>query len=158
MAWRPTEYLIEGELDNTTPGKVAGWMKFLGKRSQVKFDLRGDFHRDIRGAKIRFHNEQYREASLSDARKYFRRFRGLQAGAVGDITAGLPPHDYVKYCYIEWYGLDNGRVVIELNSDQVQVIGTPIPWQNTKPIDRREQAQHMQCFVMSLLGPERKGK
>ena len=22
MAWRPTEHLIEGELDNTTPGKV----------------------------------------------------------------------------------------------------------------------------------------
>ncbi len=28
MAWRPTEYLLEGELDNTTPGKVTGWMQF----------------------------------------------------------------------------------------------------------------------------------
>ena len=54
MAWRPTEYLIEGELDNTTPGKVTGWMRFAGMASNVTFDLRGNFHRDIRGAKIRF--------------------------------------------------------------------------------------------------------
>ena len=36
-----------------------------------------------------------------------------QTGKVGDITAGLPPQDYVDYPYIEWYGDDNGRVVIE---------------------------------------------
>jgi hypothetical protein len=30
MAWRPSEYLIDGELDNTTPGKVTGWMRFAG--------------------------------------------------------------------------------------------------------------------------------
>lgn len=52
-AWRPTEYLIEGELDNTTPGKVTGWMRFAGMKDKVTFDLNGNFHRDIRGAKIR---------------------------------------------------------------------------------------------------------
>ena len=49
MAWRPTEYLVKGELDNTVPGKVTGWMKFAGKGKKVIFDLKGDFHRDIRG-------------------------------------------------------------------------------------------------------------
>jgi hypothetical protein len=34
MAWRPTEYLIEGELDNTTPGKVTGWMRFAGMKDR----------------------------------------------------------------------------------------------------------------------------
>lgn len=53
MAWRPTEHLIEGELDNTTPGKVTGWMRFAGMNERVLFDLTGDFHRDIRGARIR---------------------------------------------------------------------------------------------------------
>ena len=32
MAWRPSEYLIDGELDNTNPGKVTGWMRFAGMR------------------------------------------------------------------------------------------------------------------------------
>ena len=54
MAWRPTEYLIEGELDNTTPGKVTGWMRFAGKKDRITFDLNGNCHRDIRGAKIHF--------------------------------------------------------------------------------------------------------
>jgi hypothetical protein len=27
MAWRPCENLIEGDLDNRTPGKVTGWMR-----------------------------------------------------------------------------------------------------------------------------------
>jgi hypothetical protein len=52
MAWRPSEYLIDGELDNTTPGKVTGWMQFAGMQEKVTFDLNGNFHRDIRGAKI----------------------------------------------------------------------------------------------------------
>jgi hypothetical protein len=26
MAWRPMKYLIEGELDNTRPGRVTEWM------------------------------------------------------------------------------------------------------------------------------------
>jgi len=39
MAWRPTEYLIEGELDNTNPGKVTGWMRFAGLKDKVTFDL-----------------------------------------------------------------------------------------------------------------------
>jgi len=39
MAWRPTEYLIEGRLDNTAPGKVTGWMTFAGLKEKVTFDL-----------------------------------------------------------------------------------------------------------------------
>ena len=54
MAWRPTQHLLEGELDNTQPGKVTGWMRFAGLKEKVTFDLKGDFHRDIRGAKIHF--------------------------------------------------------------------------------------------------------
>jgi hypothetical protein len=50
MAWRPSVCLIEGELDNTTLGHVTGWMQFTGMENKVTFVLRGDFHRDIRGA------------------------------------------------------------------------------------------------------------
>jgi len=39
MAWRPTQYLCEGELDNTNPNKVTGWMKFAGMKEKVVFDL-----------------------------------------------------------------------------------------------------------------------
>ncbi len=125
MAWRPHEYLIEGELDNTSPGRVTGWMRFAGMEPKILFDLKGDFHRDIRGAKIRFMGDGHPDDARAE--KYMEGFSSMQTGDVGDITAGLPPHDYGRSPYLEWYGDDNGRIVLELEPQQVQVIGKPIP-------------------------------
>ena len=94
MAWRPTHCLVEGELDNTQPNKVTGWMQFAGMKNQVTFDLEGNFHRDIRGAKIRFQGDAYEGDAPDDAERYLKSFAEHQTGKVGDITAGLPPHDY----------------------------------------------------------------
>jgi hypothetical protein len=113
---------LEGELDNTVPGKVTRWMRFAGMKDKVTFDLQGDFHRDIRGATIRFTNRC--EATQKTATSYMEGFCQHQTGKAGDITAGLPPKDYVDYPYIEWYGDGNGRVVIELDASQVKVIGS----------------------------------
>ena len=104
MAWRPSEELIAGELDNTTPGKVTGWLTFVGLADKVKLELTGDFHRDIRGTVIRLSNP-----SPSERRPgYLEGFCLVQRGKSGDITAGRPPRDYVDYPYIEWYA-ENGR-------------------------------------------------
>lgn len=43
MAWRPHEQLIEGELDNTVPHKVTGWLKFVGMTQVVKWTLSETF-------------------------------------------------------------------------------------------------------------------
>lgn len=53
------KYLIQGILDNTKPGTVTGWMKFFGLKRKMMFNLKGDFHRDIRGAKIHFVGDAY---------------------------------------------------------------------------------------------------
>ena len=39
MAWRPNEQFVCGELDNTVPNKVTGWMQFAGMKEKVVFDL-----------------------------------------------------------------------------------------------------------------------
>mgnify|MGYP001235002774 CR=1 FL=1 len=148
MAWRPSAYLLEGELDNTTPGKVTGWMRFAGIKERVTFDLEGNFHRDIRGAKICLSGDG--QADDPEAGPYMDSFSTQQTGKVGDMTAGLPPADFVLYPYIEWFGVDNGRVVIELTQDQVKVIGSPIPACESDPISRDEQASNMAEFLGSL--------
>ena len=149
MAWRPNEYLIEGELDNTQAGKVTGWMRFTGIKNKVTFDLQGDFHRDIRGAKIRFHGEA--SGNTADAKSYMKGFARHQTGKVGDMTAGLPPADYVSgRCYLEWYGDHNGRVVIELEQDKVEIIGEPLPAECCEPISRQEQHQNMAEFLLEV--------
>lgn len=145
MAWRPTRYLLEGELDNTKRGRVTGWMKFAGINGKVTFDLKGDFHRDIRGTKIHFQGEGIEEDP--EAASYMHGFSQHQTGSVGDITGGLPPQDYVECPYIEWYSPENGRVVIELEPDQVKVLGNLLPWMQKEPIRRDQQARKMAKFL-----------
>ena len=150
MAWRVSAYLIEGELDNTHPGKVTGWMQFAGLKEKVSFDLKGDFHRDIRGAKIRFQGDAYETDAPADAVQYMDGLASHQQGRAGDITAGLPPADYVNYPYIEWYSEEDGRVVIELERVQIEVIGKPIPACESAPISRQQQKRNMAEFLGSL--------
>ena len=144
MAFRPNEYLIKGELDNSVLGKVTGWMEFLGK-GKVIFDLQGDFHRDIRGAKISFRGDSNGDKAVAD--KYMEK----QIGKVGDITAGLYPQDYATYPYIEWYSEQNGRVVLEFDKEQMELLTKPIPADKTKPISRKEQHQNMMEFLTGLV-------
>jgi hypothetical protein len=140
---------LEGELDNTTPGTVTGWMRFAGMSKKVIFDLQGNFHRDIRGAKIHLTGDG--QAGDSEASRYMASFSPHQTGETGDITAGLPPADYVVgSCYVEWYSEENGRVVIELSQDQVKVIGRPIPACESDPISREDQARKMAGFLAGL--------
>ena len=148
MAWRPTRYLIEGELDNTILGKVTGWMQFAGMDKKVTFDLEGDFHRDIRGAKIHFVGQGQKTDPA--ATKYMDGLAVHQTGKAGDITAGLPPQDYSNYPYIEVYSDQNGRIVLELEPGQVQVIGTPIPASESEPVSREEQNRNMAAFLVQM--------
>jgi len=150
MAWRPTQYLQEGELENTCPNKVTGWMKFAGIKEKVTFDLEGNFHRDIRGAKIHFTGDAYEDATDVDSGNYFEGFARHQTGNVGDITAGLPPNDYGSTPYIEWFSHENGRVVLELEPVQIEVIGRPIPAIESDPISREQQKHNMAAFLGSL--------
>ena len=150
MAWRPTQYLQEGELDNTCPNKVTGWMTFAGMKDKVTFDLEGNFHRDIRGAKIHFTGDAYEDQADIDPGDYFEGFAQHQTGKVGDITAGLPPHDYGNAPYVEWFGHENGRVVIELQQAQVEVVGRPIPACESDPISREQQNRNMAAFLGNL--------
>jgi hypothetical protein len=122
-------------------------MQFAGMKEKVTFDLKGDFHRDIRGAKIHFTGDASETDPPADAECYMGGFATQQTGKVGDITAGLPPTDYVNYPYLEWYSDDNGRVVIELERAQMQVLGEPIPARESYPISREQQDRNMAEFL-----------
>jgi hypothetical protein len=139
---------LEGELDNTTPGKVTGWMRFAGMKEKVTFDLKGNFHRDIRGAKIRFRGDGNHDDP--EAAGHMDGFAYHQTGKAGDFTAGLPPHDYGHRPHLEWYSEENGRVVLEPEPEQIQVIGRPIPACESDPISREEQRQNLADFIAVL--------
>ena len=150
MAWRPARYLIEGELDNTERRRVIGWMRFYGVRGPVSVDLQGEFHRDIRGTKLRMYGDLTQPTDMEEAAEYMRSFATHQTGNVGDITAGLPPRDYVSYPYVEWYSDQNGRVVLDISPEQIEVVGRAIPACESDPISRHEQKRNMAEYLSRM--------
>ncbi len=66
------------------------------------------------------------------------------------MTAGREPVDYVDYPYFEWYSEDNGRVVIELEPDQVEILTQPIPACESDPLDRKQQSENMANFLCGI--------
>jgi hypothetical protein len=151
MAWRLNELLIEGELDNTVQNKVTGWIRLAGMKERIEFDLEGNFHRDIRGARVKLSGDG-KSAIIDQAQKYLAGFSHKQSGKVGDMTAGLPPYDYTPQgdAYFEWYGDENGRCVIELDTDQVELLSQPIPACESDPISREQQAGNMAEFLCGI--------
>ncbi len=150
MAWRPNQYFITGELDNTQRNRVTGWMWFHGLEDAVTFDLAGEFHRDIRGTMISLVGDFSERKDVRGAEVYMRHFATHQTGKVGDITAGLPPRDYVSYPYIEWYSNQNGRVVLELDREQLDVVGSPIPFCESDPVSWVEQNRNMSEYLRRM--------
>ncbi len=149
MAWRPNEQLIEGVLDNTVPNKVTGYMLFAGMKERVLFDLSGNFHRDIRGSKVELKGSG-ESVDIEKSAGYMEGFSAIQKGKAGDMTAGKEPVDYVDYPYFEWYSEANGRVVLELEPEQVELLTKPIPTLESDPISRKEQALNMANFLCGV--------
>lgn len=147
-SWILKEALVAGELDNTVPGRVTGWIDLAGFDGRVTIDLRGDFHRDIRGAKIILTGNDI--PVEYEKRDYMKDFSLEQVGDVGHITAGLPPCDYTDFPYIEWYSDISGRIFIELDPYQVKVVGRPTPFVENDPIDPYAQATRFDLCYRKL--------
>ncbi len=204
MAWRPYENLIDGELDNRTPGKVTGWIRFFRNEQpplRVTFDLEGDFHEDIRGTVIRLSNPNPSDRYRDGGKTYMDGFDPIQNGTAGDITAGLTLgpwtealaqnlmkknelfwdergihgserekrrqdfseryrahiaardlyYPYVEYPYIEWYS-ENGRVVLELDTYQMEVVKIVVPLKEKTPEELLEDEKKREKAFGSFLG------
>ena len=95
MAWRPNVNLINGVLDNRTPGSVRGCMRFHRRGRtplRVVLELAGDFYEDMRGKVIRLSNPYLSEKNehLEREGTYMEGFAPVQQGEAGDITLGVP--------------------------------------------------------------------
>ena len=112
--WRHGRLLKAGELDNTVPGKVTGWMEFTGLPGRVVFDLTGNFHEigcevsDAKGAKIILTGEGAKDPDYP-----IGGFSLEQTGKIGTISLSQ------QRPRITWFSDINGRVVLEPTSIEV---------------------------------------
>jgi hypothetical protein len=94
-----------GQAGDITVGLSLGpWSEALAQRLMAQLEILWDEH-GITG--------QMRESRRREAAEDMRRH----------IEAGTQYYPYVDYPYIEWYS-DNGRVVLELDPSQVDVVET----------------------------------
>lgn len=132
MAWRITDLVVEGELDNTVKGRVRGWLRLAGCDEVVRLELRGNCRPDLAGWRFRivrlqpvpawaepvdldgFATEQIGEAGDILAEQILRHYDCPVEELLARIRAGEPPpEDLRPALYLEWYSDRNGRVVIQ---------------------------------------------
>ncbi len=168
MAWRVDEFVIRGEIDNRTRGRVTGRIWFSGRDKPVELDLAGNAWRDLAGRQLGFVNPEPRSGALAG-------LATRQCGVIGDCTASrkvkvpdIPPGQIGEYhaagikwtwhwgnsLCLEWFSEGNGRVVIESAGFQLTV-SPETAWDMTvaeEEEQRRANAGAMAAF-MERLGP-----
>lgn len=163
MALRIDEYVIKGEIDNRTRGKVTGKIWFTDRKDPVLLNLTGNAWRDLAGWHLTFENPAPKPGTPTDL------FTD-QTGVTGDITAsrkcripevpidelyslakaGLPyPWHWGNTLYLEWFSRRNGRVVIE-SADYKLTISPDRAWTMTKA-EEKSQLQANQKALHSFM-------
>jgi hypothetical protein len=153
MAWRIETSVLRGEIDNRARGRVTGRIWLAGRAEPIELDLSGNAWRDLAGRRLEFVNPEPTPPPADLAG-----FAARQTGAVGDITASrkvkVPevsmdelmrlhearkpfPWHWGNSLYLEWFGEQNGRVVIESATFQLTV-SPAIAWDMT-PAEEEEQ-------------------
>ncbi len=142
MAWRPSDWVIGGELDNTTPGWTIGSVQIQGRDKPLQLKLAGNCHPDLAGWKFRIVRLDSIPAWVGEPK--VSGLRTDQSGTIGDVTADQmlqhyecsadefvrrmhagdrPETSLRKSLYLEWYSHANGRVVIQDTRLAVERIG-----------------------------------
>ena len=86
-----------------------------------------------------------------EGRECERLRREFAEWCAANVKSGNLYYAYVQYPYIEWYA-DNGRVVLELDPSQVDVLedGAPIPRDISAEQLRANESERESVFVMRL--------
>ncbi|KAA1257984.1 hypothetical protein LF1_04750 [Rubripirellula obstinata] len=142
MAWRPTDWVVEGELDNTTMNWTIGWVRLRDRDEPLQLKLLGNPYPDLAGWKFRI----VRPDPIPDwvGEPNYEGIATDQSGTIGDVTADQmlqhyecssqefvrrmragdrPPTTLRKSLYLEWYSNRNGRVVIQSTRLAVERVG-----------------------------------
>lgn len=164
MAWRISDHIVRGEIDNRTRGYLTGRIWFAGRDAPVELKLSGNAWRDLAGRRLEFINPMP-EAGTPTA------LATHQIGVVSDITASrkvkvpdIPleeigayferrqpwPWHWANGLYLEWFSEANGRVVIESATFRLTV--SPETTWDMSAADEREQQQANAAALTDFMG------
>ncbi len=167
MAFRIHDSVVRGEIDNRVKGVVRGKIWVVGRKQPVVLELKGNAWPDLAGCVLKFKNPLKRIAH-----QHLDSLNPKQTGQIGDITASrkvrvmeiaMPeaylmkkrgehvPEHMANCLYLEWFSMQNGRVVIE-STDYELDISAP-EWRMTPEEDAeraKQAADGMNWFMQKL--------
>jgi hypothetical protein len=123
MTHELTLYLIQGELDNTIPGWVVGWMRFAGKESPVTVKLKGDLGHGFEQGKIRFWGKA--TGNEEGATDFMKDVSDEQTGRTHMMMAGFEPDNSGDTFVLVWFDAADERMVLNLDPDEVVAMIVP---------------------------------
>jgi hypothetical protein len=163
MAWRFTDLVEGGEIDNTVRGRVTGWIRLTGCAEPLSLDLQGDCHPDLAGWRFKIvrvdpvplwaepvdidglATEQVGRAGDITADQLLKHFDCPVEELLARIRAGEPPPtQWRKALYLEWYSDRNGRVVIQSTRLGVERVGERAFELTEEDLRRKEQEARRQ--------------
>jgi hypothetical protein len=148
MAWRLADFVVRGEILNTSKNSVHGCIHLEGHEAPVMIELTGNCDPDLAGWHFRFEARPRSDGKPADPPPDLSNFAWHQIGPTGTMTAARqvkvfdcsarefvircelnepPPTRWVRCLYLEWYS-QNGRVVIELPDPILEFVErVPLP-------------------------------
>ena len=120
MTLRLGDLVVSGEIDNTRPYSVCGWVKLRGQDHPLTLNLTGDAGAGLKGLRVRF------EAAGRNARQEFvseemsERLAWQQVGPTGLMSIG-PDRFGREAISLEWHS-QNGRVLLVLPCPALEVL------------------------------------
>lgn len=153
MAWRISEQVVRGEIDNRKKDIVTGRIWLLGREAPLELRLKGNCNQDIAGCLLTFSNE----GRLAEG-NHLEDLDALQEGRCGDLTASrkckISPavddataevnadgvsYSWANILHLEWYSEHNGWLLIECLSYEYE-LGPP-QWRLSEE-ELAEQKKH----------------
>lgn len=121
MAIRLDELVVCGEIDNTRPYSVCGWLKLRGYRAPMTLHLTGDCGPSLKGQRIRFEHplpaddrDVAESVELSD-------LAWQQIGPTGSMSISPAVDGSSGRLSLEWFS-QNGRVTLDLEGPVLETI------------------------------------
>lgn len=118
MTLRLDGLVIRGEIDNTHPYSVCGWLKIRGHRTPLTLNLTGDCGPTLKGMRVRFEDAIPLDDRLDGGLPDLSDVAWQQVGPTGQMQlsdlGGTTPR-----LSLEWFS-QNGRVTLELPNPIVE--------------------------------------
>ncbi|MEM1063459.1 MAG: hypothetical protein AAGJ97_14135, partial [Planctomycetota bacterium] len=132
MTWNLDGLTVRGEIDNSRPHSVTGWLKLAGEPIPLTLTLTGDCGRELRGKRFRFESPRALSgrpaiASLSDDEVAWQ-----QVGPTGSINLERNGDGAPLRLEIEWFG-QNGRVVMRMTKPVIEFVTEEVSDLETPP-------------------------